>query len=119
MAWVQVPRWCRGRRRQASYRAFKPISGNRNYMVNRNLLRQFDLSEEELHQQLHSAFYQEDTGSDVESWLPQEEQQFEVNKIVKGRVLHVIGEDVVVDVGYKSEGVIKLEEWRDDGLDKV
>jgi small subunit ribosomal protein S1 len=88
-------------------------------MVNRNLLRQFDLPEEELHQQLHSAFYQEDTGSDIESWLPQEEQEFEVNKIVKGRVLHVIGDDVVVDVGYKSEGVIKLDEWRDEGLDKV
>jgi len=88
-------------------------------MVNRNLLRQFDLSEEELHQQLLSAFYQEESGSDIESWLPQEEQEFEVNKIVKGRVLQVIGDDVVVDVGYKSEGIIKLEEWRDEGLDKV
>jgi small subunit ribosomal protein S1 len=88
-------------------------------MVNRNLLRQFDLSEEELHQQLRSAFYQEESGGDLESWLPQEEQEFEVNKIVKGRVLQVIGDDVVVDVGYKSEGIIKLEEWRDEGLDKV
>jgi len=88
-------------------------------MVNRNLLRQFDLSEQELKQQLHSAFFQAETGSDVESWLPQEEQEFEVNKIVKGRVLHVLGDDVVVDVGYKSEGVIQLEEWRDEGLDKI
>jgi small subunit ribosomal protein S1 len=88
-------------------------------MVNRNLLRQVDLSENEVQQQLQEAFYQEDTGKDVNDWLPWQEQEFEVNKIVKGRVLHVIGDDVVVDIGYKSEGVIKLEEWYDEGLDKV
>src|SRR5437868_13730390 len=88
-------------------------------MVNRNLLRQFDLSEAEVQQQLQEAFYQQETGQDLQDWLPHEEQEFEVNKILKGRVLHVIGDDVVVDVGYKSEGVIKLEEWYDEGLDKV
>src|SRR5437870_1156350 len=88
-------------------------------MVHRNLLRQFDLSEAEVQQQLHDAFYQEDSDKDVNDWLPMEEQEFEVNKIVNGRVLNVIGDDVVVDVGYKSEGVIKLEEWYDEGLDKV
>src|SRR5919108_645391 len=87
-------------------------------MVNRNLLRQFDLPENELQQQLEEAFYQPETGA-VADWLPQEEQEFEVNKIVKGRVLSIIGDDVVVDVGYKSEGVIKLEEWYDEGLDKI
>jgi small subunit ribosomal protein S1 len=88
-------------------------------MVNRNLLRQFDLPATELQQQLEAAFDQQATGGDLESWLPHEEQEFEVNKIVRGRVLNVIGDDVVVDVGYKSEGIIKLEEWYDEGLDKV
>jgi small subunit ribosomal protein S1 len=88
-------------------------------MVNRNLLRQYDLPETELQQELEDAFHQPDIGGSMQSWLPQEEQEFEVNKIVKGRVLSIIGDDVVVDVGYKSEGVIKLEEWYDEGLDKV
>jgi small subunit ribosomal protein S1 len=88
-------------------------------MVNRNLLRQYDLPDTEMQQQLQEAFYQQDTGSDIETWLPQEEQEFEVNKIVRGRVLHVLGDDVIVDIGYKSEGIIKLEEWYDEGLDKV
>jgi small subunit ribosomal protein S1 len=88
-------------------------------MVNRNLLREFDLPEMELQQQLEEAFHQPDTGTDVESWLPQEEQEFEANKIVKGRVLNIVGDDVLVDVGYKSEGVIRLDEWYDEGLDKV
>jgi small subunit ribosomal protein S1 len=88
-------------------------------MVNRNLLRQYDLPDTEMQQQLQEAFYQRDSGSDIETWLPQEEQEFEVNKIVKGRVLHVMGDDVIVDIGYKSEGIIKLEEWYDEGLDKI
>src|SRR5262245_53020376 len=76
-------------------------------MVNRNLLRQFDLSEEELNE----AFTQE-------SWLPDQEQEYEVNKIVTGKVLNIVGDEVWIDVGYKSEGVIPLEEWKDDGMDK-
>jgi small subunit ribosomal protein S1 len=88
-------------------------------MVNRNLLRQYDLPDTEMQQQLQEAFYHQDTGGDIEDWLPQEEQEFEVNKIVKGRVLQIVGDDVVVDIGYKSEGIIKLEEWYDEGLDKV
>jgi small subunit ribosomal protein S1 len=83
-------------------------------MVNRNLLRQFELSDNELQQELSAAFNQ-----DTVDWLPAEEQQFEVNKIVTGRVLHVTGDEVWIDVGYKSEGVIPLNEWYDEGLDKV
>jgi small subunit ribosomal protein S1 len=88
-------------------------------MVNRNLLRQFDLPQEELQQELDTAFRQPDLGKDIHDWLPPEEQNFEVNKIVKGRVVNVVGDDVVVDVGYKSEGMIPLQEWHDDGDDKV
>jgi small subunit ribosomal protein S1 len=79
-------------------------------MVNRNLLRQFDLSDEELNAQF---------SADGGEWLPEEKQEFEVNKIVSGRVLNVVGEEVWVDVGYKSEGVIPLNEWYDEGLDHV
>src|SRR5437867_833771 len=88
-------------------------------MVNRNLLRQFDLSEDEFQQELQTAFQREDTGGDVENWLQEEQQNFEVNKIVSGRVINVVGDDVWVDVGYKSEGMIPLNEWYDEGADKV
>ena len=83
-------------------------------MVNRNLLRQFDLPEMEMDQELAAAFNQ-----DTHDWLPPEEQEFEINKIVSGRVLHVEGDEVWIDVGYKSEGVIPLAEWYDEGLDKI
>jgi len=88
-------------------------------MVNRNLLRQYDLSEDELQRELEAAFDQPETGNDVDSWLPPAEQEFETNKIVKGRVIDIVGDDVLVDVGYKSEGIIPLNEWYDEGQDKV
>src|SRR5262249_10663310 len=77
-------------------------------MVNRNLLRKFDIGEEEL-----------DAQFEQENWLPPQEQEFEVNKIVTGKVLNVVGDEVWIDVGYKSEGVIPLNEWYDEGFDKV
>ncbi len=39
--------------------------------------------------------------------------QFEPGAIVRGRIIDVIGDDVVVDVGYKSEGVIAVKEFED------
>jgi len=88
-------------------------------MVNRNLVRQYDLSEEDLEQQLAEAMGLSTYDPDIPVITFNEGQEFDVNKIVKGRVLNIVGDDVVVDVGYKSEGVIALEEWKDEGLDKV
>jgi small subunit ribosomal protein S1 len=83
-------------------------------MVNRNLLREYDLPEEELRQELDAAFTQGES-----DWLPPEEQAFQDNQVVTGRVLKVTGDEVWVDVGYKSEGAIELREWYDEGLDKI
>lgn len=88
-------------------------------MVNRNLLRQYDLSEDEFEQQLAEsmgdAVY--DPNRPVVTF--DDDKEFDTNKIVKGRVLNLVGDEVVIDVGYKSEGVIPLEEWKDEGTDKV
>ncbi len=40
-------------------------------------------------------------------------QNFEVDCILKGRIVNVIGDEVIVDVGYKSEGVIPKNEFDD------
>ncbi|HVS37582.1 MAG TPA: 30S ribosomal protein S1, partial [Gemmataceae bacterium] len=88
-------------------------------MVNRNLLLQFDLPEQELNQELSEVFERPETGGHVEEWLEAPPQEFEGNKIVAGRVANVIGNSVVVDVGCKSEGVIPLQEWYHEAEDKV
>ncbi len=83
-------------------------------MVNRNLLRQYDVSEGELQEELDAAFSH--AGAD---WLPPEEQEFQDNQVVTGCVRKVTGDEVCVDVGYKSEGTIELREWYDETLNKV
>ncbi len=88
-------------------------------MVNRNLLRQYDLPEDELNQELAAAFNQPTYDANY-YWLEGEQtKEFNVNKIVEGKVLNIVGDDVIIDVGYKSEGVIPLEEWKDEGLEQV
>src|SRR5205807_1249453 len=73
------------------------------FMVNRNLLRQFDLSDHDLQQELSAAFRDEVTGEplDMDKEIVNDRQVFEVNKIVTGRVANIVGDDVVIDIGYK------------------
>lgn len=80
-------------------------------MVNRNLLRQFDIPDDEI--QDTDAIFNEA----ITNWVQAEEQEYEANKIVTGKVLEIRGDDVVIDIGYKSEGVIKIDEWKEDGSD--
>jgi len=77
-------------------------------MVNRNLIRGLDLSEEEWQSELEEAM-QGVSAEDLE-W---DAQDISVNQIVEGKILRVEGDFVLVDVGYKSEGVILKNEWDD------
>jgi small subunit ribosomal protein S1 len=85
-------------------------------MVNRNLILEFDVTDDEVEQMMR-----ESLGAPSEEALPRAyvdpSQEFEQNKIVVGKIREIHGDDVVVDVGYKSEGIIKLDEWRDDNAD--
>ena len=78
------------------------------FMPNRKLLREIDLGEE-LTQQTDQQFEQA-----LPEWLFNQERDYEPNKVVTGKVLEIRGDEVVVDIGYKSEGVVKVEEWRDE-----
>ncbi|MBV8228917.1 MAG: S1 RNA-binding domain-containing protein, partial [Planctomycetaceae bacterium] len=77
-------------------------------MVDRNLLREFDVSEEEL-----TAVVTGDGGDELDQFLSSG-QSFEVGGIVSGKVIEIVGDQVVVDVGYKSEGLVPLSEWEDE-----
>ncbi|MFO0810433.1 MAG: 30S ribosomal protein S1 [Gemmataceae bacterium] len=83
-------------------------------MVNRNLLRQFDPVDIDFQHQL-----EEDFTHGIGEFIGDEKKVFEPNKIVDGKVRDIRGDDVIVDVGYKSEGVLKLDEFRDEGSDQI
>ncbi len=79
-------------------------------MVDRNLLREFDVSDDDMGAVMIGA---DGTVSDLEH-LFAEGQSFEIGGIVSGKVIEVVGDQVVVDVGYKSEGLVPLNEWEDE-----
>jgi small subunit ribosomal protein S1 len=78
-------------------------------MVDRNLLREFDVNEDEL----TALVTGEDGATTLEQFLG-EGQMFEIGRIVSGKVVEIVGDQVVVDVGYKSEGLVQLNEWEDE-----
>ena len=41
-------------------------------------------------------------------------KDFAEGEVVKGRVVKISGDNVIVDVGFKSEGVISIHEFRDE-----
>ncbi len=75
-------------------------------MVNRNLIREFDVSEEDWEAAIG------ELATDEGGWLDTE--YIDVNQIVKGQIIRVDNEFVLIDVGYKSEGTVPLNEWEGD-----
>jgi small subunit ribosomal protein S1 len=79
-------------------------------MVNRNLIREFDISEDDW-----SAAVGELAPDDA-SWLGGKD--VDVNQIVEGKIIRIDEEFVLVDVGYKSEGMIPRDEWEPEDPDQ-
>ena len=70
-------------------------------MVDRNLLRELDVSDVDAEEEF-----------DMDELLG-DSRGVEAGGIVPGRVIEIVGDQVVVDVGYKSEGLVPLNEWED------
>jgi len=78
-------------------------------MVNRNLIRNLE-SDQEIDNLFQTAVADIEDPTEFVS-LFDTEKEFDVNKIVDGRVVRVDDESALVDVGFKSEGTIPLHEW--------
>jgi small subunit ribosomal protein S1 len=82
-------------------------------MVDRNLLREFAIPEEVLDAELRNALgddieVSDETLAEIYEFSP---LSFDPGVIVPGKVIRIEGDDVLVDVGYKSEGVVPMHEW--------
>ena len=82
-------------------------------MVNRHLIRQFDVSEEDFEQEWSQAL-DADMAADLETLYSERGTEFSVGEILNGTVLRIEGGEVLVDVGYKSEGLVPLKEWTEE-----
>jgi small subunit ribosomal protein S1 len=55
----------------------------------------------------------------MEYWLSRSVGDIEEGEVIRGRVVEVRTGDVIVDIGYKSEGAIPIDEFRHTGAPKV
>ena len=78
-------------------------------MVRQNLIRELDLNEDNWDLQLDAAL----------DGAPMEEKDWggrEIvgNQILEGKIIRIDEDYVVVDVGYKSEGIVPVSDWEED-----
>ncbi len=78
-------------------------------MVDRNLLREFNIDEAELDAVIAASF----PDFSEEEIYHQEAQAYDLNQILTGTIVRVDNDEVVVDIGYKSEGVVQRDEWEE------
>ena len=79
-------------------------------MVNKLVLEQYDIKQEEIEKELAEII---GSGSleNIEAAFDTSVKNFDLGTILRGRVLGVIGNNVILDTGYKSEGIVPLSEF--------
>ena len=82
-------------------------------MVDKNLIRSLGVTDEEVTAQLTEALGGQDAEEGLGAILQDSSSQFQVGTILKGRIVSVVGDEVYVEVGLKSEGVVSLSEFAD------
>ncbi len=90
-------------------------------MVDQNLISELDTDTEgqSLSAELAAMFAQGRGEEQVNSLIDQEANEFKPGTILKGHVVGRAGDDIVVDVGLKSEGLVPVGEWQDGSAVEV
>jgi small subunit ribosomal protein S1 len=83
-------------------------------MVDRNLLREFSVDDADLEAAFGSALAEAEHAEDESLehlYITGTGGGVDVNSIIDGTVVRVEGDEVLIDIGYKSEGIVALDEW--------
>mgnify|MGYP006289768957 FL=1 len=81
-------------------------------VVDYNLIQELDVSENQADELLAAAM--DETGDDaLATLLTEEQRQFTPGSILEGKLIGFAGDDMVIDVGFKSEGLINKGEFDD------
>ncbi len=79
-------------------------------MMNRDVLKEYDIKQEEIEKELEEII-ENNTFEKIDEVYGTSVKNFELGTILKGKILGTIGNDVIIDTGYKSEGIIPLSEF--------
>lgn len=85
-------------------------------MINRDVLKEYDINQEEIEKEL-AEIITDNSLEQFDEVYNSSVKNFELGTILKGKILGTIGNDVIIDTGYKSEGIISLSEF--DSPDEV
>src|SRR6516225_3245834 len=80
-------------------------------MVDRNLIREFSVNDDELEATFASIAAETEEQGGLDSLYEETSKSFETGNILTGTVLRREGDDVLLDVGCKSEGMVPFSEW--------
>ncbi|MEK6764615.1 MAG: 30S ribosomal protein S1 [Planctomycetota bacterium] len=79
-------------------------------MVNKFVLEEYEINQEEIQRELEEIIGG-DSLEKIEAAFDTSVKKFDLGTILKGRILGIIGNNVILDTGYKSEGTIPLSEF--------
>ncbi|MBS0266565.1 MAG: 30S ribosomal protein S1 [Planctomycetes bacterium] len=80
-------------------------------MVDRNLIREFSVDDFELEEKFKSIQLDSEEQGGLDQLYEETSKSFETGNILTGVVLRREGDDVLLDVGCKSEGMVPFNEW--------
>ncbi|NNF42478.1 MAG: 30S ribosomal protein S1, partial [Phycisphaerales bacterium] len=80
-------------------------------MVDHNLIAEIGLEESEVDAIVQSAFGEDVAAGDMDTLLSGDIQNFQPGTILDGKVVGKAGDDVVIEVGLKSEGLVNKQEF--------
>ncbi|MFP4028769.1 MAG: S1 RNA-binding domain-containing protein, partial [Candidatus Brocadiia bacterium] len=81
-------------------------------MRRRDIISELNIDKEEIDQEVEERL-ESLSNEDFEQKLDESVRDFHVNTVLDGRVVSITDDEVMIDVGYKSEGVVDIREWRD------
>ena len=81
-------------------------------MATKKLLKKYDISPEQIESAVQEA-YGDDSPDSLPRLYEESIKNFNVDTIIKGKIMKILSNDVLVDIGYKSEGVISTNEFDD------
>jgi small subunit ribosomal protein S1 len=85
-------------------------------MRNKDVLKEYDIKQEEIERELEEII-RNNSLENFDEVYNSSIKSFELGTILKGKILGTIGNDVIIDTGYKSEGIIPLSEF--DSADEI
>ncbi|OAB62629.1 30S ribosomal protein S1, partial [Leptolyngbya valderiana BDU 20041] len=89
-------------------------SERRNFMVDETLIASLGLEDSEAEAMVREALGEAVASGDMDNLLDNQISDLEPGKIIKGKVIGFAGDDVVVEVGLKSEGLVPREEFDEE-----